>query len=149
MKNILKNLPTYLIYAAIALLSLYSAYKILVVERQIYNKYNNQIGIVTWAQYSYRSNIYICGVTLPDGSYDEVNAGSYPRKTGDTYINQMNYNYIMGICGVAYSVEPENTPNILWKFIYLFLFLAPIAIYSIKLVFVDFIKWWENKFKDK
>lgn len=148
MKNILKNLPNYLIIGAIVLLSLYSAYKILIVQREIYNNYNNQTGIVTWAQYSDRSATYFCGVILPDGSYDEVNAGSRPRKTGDTYINRMQYNYFFGLSGLAYSVEPENTPNVIWNILYVFIFLIPIA-YMIKLIFVGFLDWWKNKFKDK
>ena len=144
--KIIKYMPFYLIFGTISILS---AYKIMVVQKKIYDKYNGQIGKVEWVTFAPRSGIYLCGVRLPDGTYDEVNAGSYPFKVGDNYRNTMQYGYIMGLTGLAYTVEPDNNPSVVWGLCYLFLFVLPIIGLLFMWIIVKPIKWWMSKFSER
>lgn len=139
MKNFIRYLPIWLVLGT---LSLISAYKILVVQREIYNEYNGMKGTVTWATYANRSAIYLCGIRLEDGTYGEVNWGSSPVEVGDRFTNRMQYGYIMGIVGTAYVVEPDNMPGVMWAVCYLFLFVCPLLYLLCYWLIYKPIRWW-------
>lgn len=143
MRNFIKYLSIYLI---LGIFSIISAYKILVVEKRIYNEYNGKIGKVEWVTFAPRSAVYLCGIRLKDGTYGEVNGGNYPFKVGDYYKNNIYYDYVMGISGLAYCVLPESAPSEFWGLIYIFLFIVPIAYLLITFIIIKPIEFWIDKF---
>lgn len=135
-KEIKPLFPIILIYLILALVSID---KVLIKEREIYKKYNGQVGTVVWV------NGEIGGIRLPDGTYGEVNLGNYPYKKGDKFINDISYGWVMGFHGVGSFVLPDNTPGIGWQMIYVFLVLLPVIILGFYLLIVVPIKWWINR----
>lgn len=137
MKTFIKYLPLFLIWITLGLIS---AYKVLIVEKRIYEKYNGMTGTIVWSTFAPRSGIYLCGIRLEDGTYEEVNYGSTPPQS--RFVNHIQYGYFMGIVGTAYSVEPDNAPGIGWKMVYLYTVVAPTLIFLVFLLIYKPISWW-------
>jgi hypothetical protein len=48
-------------------------------------------------------------IRLDDGTVESVNGGNTNYQIGDTFVNEMNFNWIFGITGTAYFIVPgEN-----------------------------------------
>jgi len=135
--KLIKYLPLYILWALIAIPS---SYNVLVTQKKLYDKYNGMRAIVEWSTFAPRSGIYLCGIRLQDGTYGEVNAGSYPYKVGDVYINHFRYGRIMGITGLAYCVLPDEG-GMLWGLGYMLTVIGPLVVGIISLIVLAITAW--------
>lgn len=125
MKHFLKYLPLYALWFVVAACS---AYNVMVVQKRIYEEHNGAVGTVTWVQFDYRFSDYHCGIVFPDGTRGEVNAGSRPIKVGDSFTNEVNYDWYIGISGTAYCVLPQDveTKCMIWCCAYMLTVTLPL-----------------------
>ncbi len=117
-----------------AFLIIKSGYTVLVEERRVYEKYQGMKGTVLWSTFAPRSGIYLCGIRLEDGTYGEVNAGSAPISTGDSFRNHIYYGWIMGISGLAYCILPDEGSYIIWGIVWIMSFWFPLVIFIVSLL---------------
>lgn len=55
-----------------------------------------------------RSSCWLATINFDNGDIQEVNTGSYEYKIGQRFVGHLDWNPILGACGMAYSWSPPD-----------------------------------------
>jgi len=79
-------------------------------EYEGYKKYNGMKGVVidTYTSQGRRSSTELPTIRLEDGSVGSINGGYHKWVIGESYTNEIGFNWFFGTYGVAYCINPDR-----------------------------------------
>jgi hypothetical protein len=106
-------------------------------EYLAYKKYNNMHGIIidNYVSTGKYSSCSLPTIKLDDGIIGIINSGYTTYKIGDSYYNKMCFNWVFGMYGTAYFINPcSNYFLTILSLLFLFSFLILSILLIVKLI---------------